>query len=69
MTPYEEQTNDFRQVRRERRLPRSGDCVVEYRLQRRYLLWGEEIQGDGYRSQRGSEEWRNVPVVDEKDAL
>ncbi len=70
MTSYEEQTNEFRQVRRERRLPRSGDCVAEYHLQRKWVIAVAPCEGpNGEDGMLMRDEWRDVPVIDSEDAL
>ena len=67
MNAFEEPTNEFRQVRHNRRLPRSGDCVSEYVLQRKWIVHEGVDSACGAQWSKGRDEWRPVPIVDAND--
>jgi hypothetical protein len=61
---------ELRQVRCERRLS-SGDCIHWYRVQRKWIISGDEIEveiaGKLTRLRQGRDEWRDLDIVDQSE--
>jgi len=69
MKPYEEPTNELRQVRHKSMLW-NGDWYVFFVTQRKWLLYPGSVPNScaaQWAKDKTKEEWRNLPVVDAKD--